>query len=124
MNWKQRFKSAQNRKAFNRDDEETARSWTRGPVGDMLRSRGYKKRHTHGQLAMIIKTHDVGIVEMRRDFIKAIDDSMMSMMSTSKERIKAVNKVKKIYNKIQKTKPSQVLIDELELTVTVTPASA
>ena len=71
---------------------------------------------------MIIKTHDVGIVEMRRDFIKAIDDSMMSMMSTSKERIKAVNKVKKIYNKIQKTKPSQVLIDELELTVTPTSA--
>ena len=71
---------------------------------------------------MIIKMHDVGIVEMRRDFIKAIDDS--AMMSTSKERIKAVNKVKKIYNKIQKTKPSQALIDELELTVTVTPTSA
>ena len=122
MNWKQRFKSAQNHKAFNRDDEETARSWPRGPVGDMLRSRGCKRRYTHGQLAMIIKMHDVGIVEMRRDFIKAIDDS--AMMSTSKERIKAVNKVKKIYNKIQKTKPSQALIDELELTVTVTPTSA
>ena len=131
MNWKQIFERARKTGTFNEDDYEKAKSWPHCAVGDNLRSRGYDKSYTSSQLGNIVVKFDNDLVDMGCTFTAAIAKSeYMSECKQDyssddkyrKECMKRVNKAQEIYDRIQKTEPSQALIDKLGLTAT--PAAA
>ena len=131
MSWIQIFERARKTGTFNEDDYEKAKSWPHCAVGDMICSIGYNKSYTSRQLAAIIVHLDNNLADMGCAFTAAIAKSeYMSECKQDyssddeyrKECMKLVNKAQEIYDMIQKTEPSQALIDFLVLKAT--PATA
>ena len=131
MEWKQIFERAKKTGAFTDADLETAKSWPHCAVGDNLRSRGYDKSHASDDLGNIIVNLDFNLKFMGRAFTTAVSDSnCMSRCKQDynsdeyyrKQCISYINEAQRIYDMIQKTKPSQALIDHLGLKAT--PAAA
>ena len=131
MEWKQIFEQAKKTGAFVDVDLEMARSWPHCAVGDNLRNRGYNLSLISGELGKIVEKHDTNLVNLGIKFTTAVAKSsrmpVCKQNYTSDEKYRKIcaafiNKAQEIYNKIQKTEPSQALINELELTVTPTSA--
>ena len=129
MEWKQIFEYARKNKTFSRDDLTKAGSWPHCAVGDNLRSRGYKKTHTSGDLGYIVDLYSKNLAEMGYSFTLAVSNSERMLKNRArynsedeynKKCMYYINEAQKIYNNIQKTEPSQALIDKLKLTVTPT----
>ena len=131
ISWKQIFERARKTGTFNEDDWETAKLWNYCAVGDMICSRGYNMSYASKQLADIIVKYDDDLADMGCAFTAAIAKSRhMSELKQNyssedeyrKECIRCVNEAEEIYDKVQKTEPSQALIDHLDLKAT--PATA
>ena len=131
MEWKQIFKRAQKTGTFTDADLEKAKSWPHCAVGDNLRSRGYNKSRSSGDLFRIIVKLDEKLSHMGASFTCAVADAnrmpkrkqdYYSEYEYRKQCMEYIDEAQEIYDRIQKTEPSKALIDELELTVP--PASA
>ena len=131
MSWKQIFKRARKTGTFNEDDHKTALSWPDCAVGDMLRSRGYNKSYTSRQLGDIVVALDNDLVDMGcaftasvaiSEYISERKQNYSSDENYRKQCMAYIDEAQEIYNKIQKTEPSQALIDKLGLKAT--PAAA
>ena len=106
MNWEQRFKVAVERDYFTMEDIDTAYLSLESVVNDLLRSRGYNKSSTYGELCCIIADNDARLWEVWLEFADLVKQPKYTFM----------NLVKKFHTQIRNMDLSQALIDKLELT--------
>ena len=132
MEWKQIFEQAKKTGTFSYDNLKTARSWPHCAVGNMLRNMGYNRTLTSGHLGKIIERYDTNLEEMGIYFTMAISDSYYmpkckqdynSDENYHKQCMAYIDKAQEIYDRIQKTEPTQALINELRLKTTPVAAA-